>query len=24
MPHFLSLAWLYRADYAQGGHRMLS
>ena len=24
MPHFLALAWLYRADYAQGGYRMLS
>ncbi|HOX24686.1 MAG TPA: heme o synthase [Candidatus Krumholzibacteria bacterium] len=23
MPHFLSLAWLYRADYARGGLRML-
>jgi len=23
MPHFLSLAWLYRADYARGGMRML-
>lgn len=24
MPHFLSLAWLYRQDYAQGGYNMLS
>jgi heme o synthase len=23
MPHFLALAWLYRADYARGGFRML-
>jgi protoheme IX farnesyltransferase len=23
MPHFLSLAWLYRADYQRGGFRML-
>ena len=23
MPHFLSLAWLYREDYARGGYRML-
>lgn len=23
IPHFLSLAWLYRADYARGGFRML-
>jgi len=23
MPHFLSLAWLYRADYDRGGFRML-
>jgi heme o synthase len=23
MPHFLALAWLYRADYARGGLRML-
>lgn len=23
MPHFLSLAWLYREDYARGGFRML-
>ena len=23
MPHFLSLAWLYRADYERGGFRML-
>src|SRR5208282_2344386 len=22
-PHFLSIAWLYREDYAQGGIRML-
>lgn len=22
-PHFLSIAWIYRADYARGGHRML-
>lgn len=24
MPHFLSLAWMYREDYARGGFRMLS
>ena len=24
IPHFLSLAWLCRADYARGGYRMLS
>ncbi|MFA7236338.1 MAG: heme o synthase [Phycisphaeraceae bacterium] len=23
MPHFLSLAWMYRDDYAAGGYRML-
>ena len=23
LPHFYSLAWLYRADYARGGFRML-
>jgi heme o synthase len=23
IPHFLALAWLYREDYARGGHRML-
>ena len=23
VPHFLSIAWLYREDYAQGGFRML-
>jgi protoheme IX farnesyltransferase len=23
LPHFLALAWLYRADYARGGHAML-
>lgn len=23
LPHFLALAWLYRADYAQAGFRML-
>jgi protoheme IX farnesyltransferase len=22
-PHFLAIAWLYRDDYARGGHRML-
>ena len=22
-PHFMAIAWLYRRDYAQGGHRML-
>ncbi len=24
MPHFLSLAWMYRKDYARAGYRMLS
>ena len=24
LPHFMALAWLCRADYAAGGHRMLS
>ena len=24
MPHFLAIAWLYRADYAQAGVKMLS
>jgi heme o synthase len=24
IPHFYALAWMYRADYARGGHRMLS
>jgi protoheme IX farnesyltransferase len=24
MPHFLSIAWLYRSDYARGGFPMLS
>ena len=24
MPHFLAIAWLYRADYAQAGFKMLS
>jgi len=24
MPHFLALSWMYRADYARGGLRMLS
>jgi len=24
IPHFLALAWLYRADYAQGGLQMLT
>ena len=24
LPHFLSLAWLCRADYARGGYAMLS
>ncbi len=24
MPHFLSIAWIYRADYARGGFPMLS
>ncbi len=23
IPHFLALAWLYREDYARGGHQML-
>jgi len=23
IPHFLALAWLYREDYARGGHEML-
>jgi len=23
LPHFLAIAWLYRADYARGGYRML-
>jgi heme o synthase len=23
LPHFLAIAWIYRADYAAGGHRML-
>lgn len=23
MPHFLSLAWMYRADYARAGYRLL-
>ena len=23
MPHFLALAWMYRKDYARGGHLML-
>ena len=23
MPHFLAIAWLYREDYARGGHEML-
>ena len=23
-PHFMAIAWLYRRDYAAGGHRMLS
>jgi len=22
-PHFMAIAWLYRRDYAQAGHRML-
>jgi protoheme IX farnesyltransferase len=22
-PHFLAIAWIYREDYAQGGHKML-
>jgi len=24
VPHFLAIAWIYRDDYAQGGHRMLT
>ncbi len=24
MPHFLAIAWIYRADYARGGFPMLS
>ena len=24
MPHFMALAWMWRADYAAGGYRMLS
>lgn len=24
IPHFLALAWMYRADYARGGYKMLS
>ncbi len=24
IPHFLAIAWLYRDQYAQGGHKMLS
>ncbi|HTO94471.1 MAG TPA: heme o synthase [Bacteroidota bacterium] len=24
MPHFLSLAWIYRNDYARGGYRLLA
>jgi protoheme IX farnesyltransferase len=23
LPHFLAIAWMYREDYARGGHRML-
>ena len=23
MPHFLAIAWMYREDYARGGHRVL-
>jgi len=23
IPHFMALAWMYRADYAQGGYRMV-
>lgn len=23
IPHFLAIAWMYRDDYARGGHRML-
>ena len=23
-PHFMAIAWLYRADYARGGQRMLT
>ena len=22
-PHFLAIAWIYREDYARGGHKML-
>ena len=24
LPHFYALAWMYRSDYARGGHQMLS
>ncbi|MSR33024.1 MAG: protoheme IX farnesyltransferase [Gemmataceae bacterium] len=24
IPHFLAIAWMYREQYAQGGHKMLS
>jgi len=24
MPHFLSLAWMYRKDYARAGYRLLA
>jgi heme o synthase len=24
LPHFLAIAWMYKDDYAAGGHRMLS
>ena len=24
IPHFMAIAWLYRADYAKGGYQMLS
>jgi protoheme IX farnesyltransferase len=24
LPHFLSLSWLYKRDYARGGYRMMS
>jgi heme o synthase len=24
IPHFLAIAWMYRADYAQGGYRVLA
>lgn len=24
IPHFLAIAWIYREDYARGGHKMLS